>query len=117
MNDKTKLGSTCVTCGEVELTPDQVWLVIATVPACSRYSFSCPRCSQLVSHHADAQVISVLARLVPVEELDVPAEALEEHAAAGLTVDDLLDLILDLSRDDALSGLAGAGAGAAARTP
>ena len=88
----------CPHCGDVALGTDQVWLVLADAPGRSRYSFHCPSCSTLVSHVPSAAAVQVLVNLVAVEELAVPAEALERHDAPPLTVDDLLDLMLALHR-------------------
>jgi hypothetical protein len=90
------LSVLCPSCGEVDLTSDQVWLVISSVPSRSHYGFRCSGCEQSVSRHADEAVVAVLADLVAVEELEVPAEALESHDGPPLTTDDLIDLVLAL---------------------
>ncbi len=90
------LSVLCPTCGEVDLTTDQVWLVIASEPDRSHYGFRCSTCERSVSRPADVEVIAVLAELVAVEELEIPAEALEAHDGPTLTTDDLLDLMLAL---------------------
>ena len=36
---------------------------------------------------------------IPVEEVSVPAEALETHEGSPLTADDLIDLMVDLECD------------------
>ena len=95
------LSVLCPSCGEVDLTSDQVWLVIASVPSRSHYGFHCSNCEQSVSRHADEAVVAVLAELVAVEELDVPAEALESHDGPPLTPDDLIDLVLALEEHSA----------------
>ncbi len=43
----------------------------------------------------------MLSGLVAVEELDVPAEALEAHEGSALTTDDLIDLMLTLAAHEA----------------
>jgi hypothetical protein len=90
------LSVLCPTCGEVDLTSDQVWLVIASEPDRSHYRFRCSTCESSVSRPADEAVIALLAELVAVEMLDIPAEALEAHDGPSLTTDDLLDLMLAL---------------------
>jgi hypothetical protein len=86
----------CPSCGEVDLTSDQLWLVIANVASRSHYRFRCSSCEQSVTRHADETVVALLAPLVAVEELEIPAEALESHDGPLLTTDDLLDLLIDL---------------------
>ena len=95
------LSVLCPSCGEVDLTSAQVWLVIASVPSRSHYGFRCSSCEQSVSRYADDAVVAVLADLVAVEELDIPAEALESHDGPPLTPDDLIDLVLALEEHSA----------------
>jgi hypothetical protein len=90
------LSVLCPTCGEVDLTSDRVWLVIASEPDRSHYGFRCSTCERTVSRPADGDVIALLAEFVAVEELEIPAEALEPHDGPALTTDDLLDLMLAL---------------------
>jgi hypothetical protein len=94
--DDVILTVLCPTCGEVDLASDQVWLVLANVADRSHYRFHCSTCDQSVRRHADETVIALLAGLVAVEELAIPAEALESHVGPALTSDDLLDLMLAL---------------------
>lgn len=97
------LSVRCPSCGEVDLPADQVWLVLASAKARSHYGFRCSSCNQSVSRHADDTVIALLAELVAVEELEIPAEALERHDGPPLTPDDLLDLLLALEEHAALA--------------
>ncbi len=94
--DEVVLSVLCPSCGEVDLTPDQLWLVIASAPGRSHYRFRCGGCELSVTHHANDAVVAVLAELVAVEELEIPDEALESHVGPPLTRDDLLDLLLAL---------------------
>jgi hypothetical protein len=94
--DDVVLTVFCPTCGEVDLTSDQVWLVIATAADRSHYAFHCATCDQSVRRPADETVVALLSELVAVEGLEIPAEALESHDGPPLTTDDLLDLVLAL---------------------
>jgi hypothetical protein len=96
--DDVVLSVFCPSCGEVDLTSDQVWLVIANAADRSHYRFRCASCDRSVSRHADETVVALLAELVAVEELEIPAEALESHDGPPLTSDDLLDLVLALEQ-------------------
>ena len=96
MNAGATFTATCGGCGSVELTADQLWLVLPSSPLPAHVDFHCPRCSTHVQHAADEETVAVLVQLVAVEVVDVPAEALEEHAGSALTVDDLIDLMLEL---------------------
>lgn len=96
MNAGATFTATCSACGSVDLAADQIWLVLPTSPLPAHYDFHCPRCSTHVQRPADEATVAVLVGLVAVEVLDVPAEALEEHDGSALTVDDLIDLMLEL---------------------
>lgn len=100
MTHDISFDASCPECGEVELAADQLWLVITTGPTPDHFAFRCPACTLHVRCPIDAETASVLAELVPVEEIDVPAEALERHVGAPLTLDDLIELGVRLARSD-----------------
>jgi hypothetical protein len=97
MND-ARFTVSCPECDEVELGADQLWLVLPTAGD-AHYDFHCPGCGRLVREVAGASAIAFLAPLVAVEEIEVPAEALEPKQGAPLTVDDVLDFANDLAVD------------------
>jgi hypothetical protein len=109
--DDVVLTVFCPACGEVDLTSDQVWLVIASVADRTHYRFRCDGCNLSVRRPADETVVALLAEFVAVEEFEIPAEALETHDGPPLTSDDLLDLVLALEQHTAI-GSASAGASA-----
>ena len=92
----------CPECGPIQLECDQLWLVLAPSPAPDHIAFHCPGCGTLTRDHASPAAVALLSDLVAVEELDIPAEALERRAGEPLTEDDLIDLMLDLNRWTAL---------------
>jgi acyl carrier protein len=100
--DDVVLTVICPSCGEVDLTTDQVWLVIASAADRSHYRFRCAGCNLSVRRPADETVVALLAELVAVEEFEIPAEALETHDGPALTSDDLLDLVLALEQHSAI---------------
>ena len=113
MNQELQLSANCPECGEVELAAEQLWLVL-TGTGSDHYDFRCPRCATFVRYPADEAIVALLAQLVSVEELDVPAEALESHIGSPLTLDDRIDLMLSVdagaavtSADSAACGLPG----------
>ena len=97
MTEYPPFGVECPCCGPVDLGSDQLWLVLATAPGRSHFAFHCPGCGRTERRPADADTVAVLSPLVAVEELDVPAEALEAHEGSALTTDDLIDLMLTLA--------------------
>lgn len=105
----TTIKATCPTCGEVELTPPDIRLVVASHAPLSYYAFECPICSEHVRKPADDHVVSLLiSGGVQASMWDVPAEALESHAGPALDYDDLLDFALHLQYADCLAALAAA---------
>lgn len=103
----TIIRATCVICGDVELTQDDVTLtVVYPVSERSTYSFTCPACGEETSKAATDEVVALLmSGGVHVQQVIIPAEALEPHTGPPLTMDDLLDLMLDTSSQDAPGGL------------
>ena len=105
MSEDLIVDAECPRCGLVELERDQVWLVVASEATRSHYAFACPGCERVVRHHADDAIVDVLAPLLAVETLDVPAEALEVRDGPALTADDLIDFRLALDALDTLGAL------------
>ena len=98
MTDAPRFTAHCPLCGEVELLAEQMWLVLTNVPDRDHYGVDCPGCGRTFRHAADAATVGLLAGLLPVEWLDLPAEALEVHTGPAITIDDLLDAMLSLER-------------------
>ena len=105
----TTIKASCPTCGEVELTPPDVSLLVCSSAPLSYYAFCCPTCKVEVRKPADDHIVSLLVSGgVPARVWDVPAEALEPKAGPRLTYDDLLDFALHLGVTDLLAASAGA---------
>jgi len=96
MSTDTRITTSCPTCGEVELLAEQMWVVLADPAERSHYGFRCPSCGDESRHNADLETLALLASLVPVELMEVPAEALEPRSGGPLTDDDLIDLMVGL---------------------
>ena len=99
MNVDSLITTRCTYCGDVDLLAEQMWLVLTEPRERSHFAFRCPECEQVTRHPADDETVSVLVQLIPVEEVAVPAEALETHNGTPLTPDDLIDLMVDLECD------------------
>lgn len=99
----TTIKATCPVCGDVDLTPRQLRLIIASQPGWSYYSFRCTTCRDEIRKPADEEVVALLTSggVVP-EQWAVPAEALEHRDGPVITYDDVLDFALALSRVDRL---------------
>lgn len=103
----TTIKASCPSCGEVELTPADVALMVCSHAPLSYYAFTCPSCTDEVRKPADDHVVQLLVSGgVPATVWEVPAEALEAHDGPALTYDDLLDLALQLARTDLLAAVA-----------
>jgi hypothetical protein len=105
----TTIKASCPTCGDVELTPAQVRLVVCSVAAWSFYAFTCTTCSDEVRKHATEDVVRLLTTGgVPAEAWSVPAEVLEERTGPAIGWDEVLDFTLALERTDVVAAAAGA---------
>ena len=105
----TTIKASCPTCGEVELTPADLSLMVCSHAPLSYYAFCCPTCLDEVRKPADDHVVSLLiSGGVPASVWDPPGEALEVKAGPRLDYDDLLDFALQLGTTDLLAAAAGA---------
>ncbi len=103
----TTIKATCPMCGEVELTTDQVRLMVCTVPERSYYAFDCNGCVDEVRKPADKQVVALLmAGGVSATSWRIPGEALEHKSGGPIDYDDILDFALRLRRSDDLASFA-----------
>ncbi|MFA5889479.1 MAG: hypothetical protein WDA27_00770 [Actinomycetota bacterium] len=91
----TTIRATCPTCGEVELTPDDILLMVCTQAAASYYQFDCPLCSEEVQKPADDRVVQLLiSGGVAATVWDLPGEDHPRFQGPPITLDDLLDFHL-----------------------
>ena len=103
----TTIKASCPTCGEVELTPSDVSLMVCSHAPLSYYAFTCTTCLHEVRKPADDHVVSLLVSGgVPAQVWELPAEALEPRTGPRLSYDDLLDFALQLGTTDLLAALA-----------
>ena len=103
----TAIKATCPECGQVELTSDDVTLMVCSFAPLSYYSFGCPECADEVRKPADDHVVSLLiSGGVRAVVWEVPAEALEVHCGPSLGYDDLLDFAVALYSNDELAYIA-----------
>lgn len=97
----TTIKASCPNCGEVELTPADVSLMVCTHAALSYYAFECMTCTEEIRKPADDHVVSLLVSGgVPAQVWELPAEVLEVKTGPALSYDDLLDFGLALGRVD-----------------
>ena len=100
----TTIKASCPECGEVELTSDDVTLMVCNHATRSYYRFECPTCTCDVRKPADDHVVTLLmSGGVEAIVWDLPAEAVEPKDGPVLSYDDLLDFALQLSENDLLA--------------
>ncbi|MEX0658343.1 MAG: hypothetical protein WD080_04355 [Egibacteraceae bacterium] len=93
----TTIKTNCPTCGEVDLTPDDIELHPGPdAGQGSFYAFGCPGCQGLVRKEADERVVRLL---VSAGVSRVVAVAAPQSQDPPLTYDDLLDLHALLATD------------------
>lgn len=103
----TTIKASCPVCGDVDLTPAQVRLVVCTVPDWSFYAFTCAGCQDEIRKPAGPDVVQLLKTGgVLVEPWVIPAEALEDHDGPSISWDDVLDFALWLDSADLVSSAA-----------
>jgi hypothetical protein len=103
----TIIKASCPTCGDVELTTDQLRFVLHSVAERSYYAFTCEKCNDRVQKSAGPDIIRLLTLGgVQPERVDVPEEALEEHRGPVLSWDDVLDFASMLESDTDLAAAA-----------
>ncbi len=106
----TIIKATCPVCGDVELTHDQVRLVMHPVRERSFYAFVCETCDDEVRKPAGPEVVRLLKLGgVVAETPDIPAEALEDHSGLPMSMDEVLDFIVWLDGAGAIAAAAASG--------
>lgn len=116
----TTIRATCPTCGEVDLTPDEIRLTVirttrSEVGPDSHYSFTCPTCDESIAKPATERIARLLSgggveteivdRSHPARGSRAPAHPETPPEGPALTLDDLLDLHLLLEQDGWFSRL------------
>jgi hypothetical protein len=106
-NPAAIVRATCPTCGDIELTVDEVQVQVCVTTAQSTYSFLCPACAYLVNKEANDSVVESLtsagSRLLA---WTMPAELEEPKRGPRINHDDLLEFHLALENADWQSELA-----------
>lgn len=92
--------ATCPSCGDVELSVDQVQVLLCVTNASSTYSFRCPACSVIVNKEAtDSVVESLTSAGAQLVAWSMPAELDEPKSGPRISHDDLLEFHLGLESD------------------
>ncbi len=95
------IRATCPTCGDVELTPRDLKVMVCSTNGEATYGFRCPGCKFLVSKKTDKQVVEVLVSSgVSMSFWRLPAELNESHDGEPINYDDLIDFHYLINSDD-----------------
>ena len=81
--------ASCKTCGDVELHPHEIALIIDIRQQSCRYAFECAKCLEITSRPAEGRLREILEPLVAVVRLPIP-EMLEERTGPPINHDDVL---------------------------
>ncbi len=102
-----QIKATCPYCGDVDLTTQDVVLHECSIGGLSYYTFDCTGCARSIRKPADAHVSTLLRTGgVTVEYWSIPDEAAQAHHGPVLSVDDLLDFVIELSKTADLAAAA-----------
>jgi hypothetical protein len=104
----TTIKASCPVCGDVELRPAQLRLVVCNRAEWSYYAFTCTTCADEIRKPADEEVVALLVSGgVVAERWTIPAEALEDRLGPAISYDDVLDFALALDRVDLVAAVLG----------
>lgn len=95
----TTIRASCPTCGDVELTVEDVTVLVCADDNQGSYAFRCPECLLAVSKGAEPRIVDLLVSSgVRMTVWHLPAELSEVHLGDPISHDDLLDFHLLLER-------------------
>jgi len=102
--------ASCPTCGDVELTTNEVQVQVCTATGQGTYSFVCPSCRLIVNKPAERRVVELLvAAGVRQVNWDLPAELAEPKSGPPITYDDLLEFHFEMESDSWFDNLIAGG--------
>ncbi len=95
---------TCPSCGDQELTSEQLRARVCIDNDQSEYRFTCPECKRVTVLQTQRRIIDLLQSSgVQVDLWSLPAELFETHTGQQLTHNDIIDFHIVLEDDDAFS--------------
>ena len=97
----TTIRANCPSCGDVQLTADDLTVRVCADDERGSYCFQCPECRGAVAKEASRRIVDLLVSSgVRMQVWRLPAELTETRIGAPLTPDDLLDFHLLLEGND-----------------
>ncbi|HEX7353309.1 MAG TPA: hypothetical protein VF288_00565 [Mycobacteriales bacterium] len=106
-SDETVVRSTCPACGTVDVSPEDVTVLVAGEHIDPLYRYTCPGCYAVVEKPTSARAVPMLAD-AGAQIVLVPAEFAERSGRrdAALADDDLSAFVAALGSSDDLARLA-----------
>lgn len=103
----TTIRANCPSCGDVQLTADDLTVRVCADDERGSYCFRCPDCQGAVAKEASRRIVDLLVSSgVRMQVWRLPAELNESRVGAPLTPDDLLDFHLLLAGEEWFEQLA-----------
>jgi hypothetical protein len=97
----TTIRANCPSCGDVQLTADDLTVRVCADDERGSYCFRCPDCRRAVAKDASRRIVDLLVSSgVRMQVWRLPAELSENRVGPPLTPDDLLDFHLLLVDDE-----------------
>jgi hypothetical protein len=97
----TTIRANCPSCGDVQLTADDLTVRVCADDERGSYCFKCPDCQGAVAKEASRRIVDLLVSSgVRMQVWRLPAELSETRVGEPLKPDDLLDFHLLLTGDD-----------------
>ena len=86
------IRASCPSCGDIDVAPNEMTIMLCSSNGESGYVFRCPVCSMVVSKSVDKRIVEILVSAgVKVHFWRLPDELEESVEAPPVTYDDLID--------------------------
>jgi hypothetical protein len=103
----TTIRANCPSCGDVQLTDDDLTVRVCSDTDHGSYHFRCPSCRNTVAKDASQRIVDLLVSSgVRMQVWRLPAELTEPRVGPPITADDVLDFHLLLQSPDWYDDLA-----------
>jgi predicted RNA-binding Zn-ribbon protein involved in translation (DUF1610 family) len=92
------IRASCPTCGDVDISPDAMTVMLCSSNGEASYVFRCPSCAMVVSKAVDKRIVEILVSSgVRIHFWRLPDESDEEKTGPPVDFDDLIQFHNQLS--------------------
>jgi hypothetical protein len=92
------IRASCPTCGDVDIAPDAMTVMLCSSNGEASYVFRCPNCAMVVSKAVDKRIVEILVSSgVRIHFWRLPDESEEEMTGPPVDFDDLIEFHNQLS--------------------